>query len=262
MIDADQLLRDGDLDGARSALVETVRSNPADARARMFLFQLLSVAGEWDKARTHLEAMARISPEAQMLAAVYGMALKAEAQRAQIFAGREKMPIIRGAWAEGLADAIIHYANGRTAEGDAARDAALDSAPNTPGKLDGVQFDWIADVDARFGPTCEVIIQGRYGLIAFSEINRIESEGPRDLRDTVWYPVQIAFREGQSVAGLVPARYPGTESSDDISLRMGRSTGWKQTESGEIGCGQHLLGLSGGEEAGLLALRSLVFDEA
>ena len=58
-MDADQLLRDGDLDGARSALVETVRSNPADARARMFLFQLLAVAGEWDKAHTHLEALAR-----------------------------------------------------------------------------------------------------------------------------------------------------------------------------------------------------------
>ena len=63
-MDADQLLRDGDLDGARSALVETLRDNPADARARMFLFQLLAVAGEWEKARTHLDALARISPDA------------------------------------------------------------------------------------------------------------------------------------------------------------------------------------------------------
>jgi protein involved in temperature-dependent protein secretion len=261
-MDADQLLRDGDLDGARSALVETVRSHPQDARARMFLFQLLAVAGEWDKARTHLETLARISPEAQMLATVYSMAMKAEAQRAAIFAGRERMPVIRGAWAEGLADAIMHYANGRTAEGDAARDEALDHAPDTPGEIDGVRFDWITDADARFGPTFEVIVQGRYGLVAFSEVAHVKSEGPRDLRDTVWYPVQLAFREGQSVAALVPTRYPGSELSNDLAMRMGRSTGWQAGAAGETGCGQHLLGLSGGEEVGLLALRSLAFDQA
>lgn len=261
-MDADQLLRDGDLDGARSALVETVRSNPADERARMFLFQLLAVAGEWDKARTHLEALARISAEARMLATVYSMAMKAEDERAAIFAGRERMPIIRGAWAEGLADAIMHYANGRTAEGQAARDAALDQAPDTPGEIDGTRFEWITDADGRFGPTFEVIVQGRYGLVAFSEVTRIQSDGPRDLRDTVWYPAQIEFREGQSVAGLLPTRYPGSELSKDLAMRMGRGTGWQAGAAGEVGSGQHLLALSGGEEIGLLALRSLVFDRA
>jgi type VI secretion system protein ImpE len=261
-MDADQLLRDGDLDGARSALVETVRSNPADARARMFLFQLLAVAGEWDKAHTHLEALARISPDARMLATVYSMAMKAEEQRSAIFAGRERMPVIRGAWAEGLADAILHFAKGDAAEGQVARDAALDQAPDTPGELDGVRFEWITDADARFGPTFEIIIQGRYGLIAFSEVSRLQSEGPKDLRDTVWYPVQIQFREGQSVAALLPTRYPGSERSTDLALRMGRSTGWQEEAAGATGLGQHLLALSGAEETGLLTVRSLVFDQA
>jgi type VI secretion system protein ImpE len=261
-MDADQLLRDGDLDGARSALVETVRANPADPRARMFLFQLLAVAGEWDKARTHLEALASISPDARMLATVYSMAMKAEEQRAAIFAGRERMPVIRGAWAEGLADAIMHYAKGDAAKGKAARDAALDEAPDTPGELDGVRFEWISDADARFGPTFEVIIQGRYGLIAFSEVSGLTSEGPKDLRDTVWYPVQVHFREGQSVAALLPTRYPGSEQNRDLQLRMGRSTGWQEAPGGSTGFGQHLWALSGGEETGLLTVRSVVLDQA
>lgn len=261
-MDADQLLRDGDLDGARSALVETVRSNPADARARMFLFQLLAVAGEWDKARTHLEALAQISPDARMLATVYSLAMKAEEQRAAIFAGRERMPVIRGAWAEGLADAIMHYAKGEADEGHAARDAALDQAPDTPGELDGVRFEWISDADTRFGPALEIIIQGRYGLIAFSEVSKLQSKGPKDLRDTVWYPVELQFREGQSVAGLIPARYPGTERNSDLAVRMGRTTAWEAASAGETGFGQHLFALSGGEETGLLTVRSLVFDQA
>jgi type VI secretion system protein ImpE len=260
-MDADQLLREGDLDGARRVLVESVRTNPGDARARMFLFQLLAVAGEWDKARTHLEALAAISPEARMLATVYGMAMQAEVQREAVFAGREPMPIIRGSWCQGIADAIAHYASGNGKAAQAARDAALDQAPDTPGELDGLRFEWISDADMRFGPTFEAIIQARYGLIAFSEVDRLTSEGPKDLRDTVWYPVQIQFREGQSVAALLPARYPGTERSGDLAVRMGRSTDWKSGASGETGLGQHLFALSGGEETGLLTVRSLVFDQ-
>ena len=260
MEDADIRLRAGDLDGARSALVETVKANPSDPRARMFLFQLLALAGDWEKARNHLNALARLSPEAQMLSVVYNQALNAEAERAEVFAGRAKASVLRGDWAQGLADAIQHYALGNPEAGDSARDEALDQAPDTPGEMDGERFDWIADSDGRFGPTFEAIIHGRYGLVAFSEVERIESEGPKDLRDMVWYPVQIAFREGQSVAAMLPARYPGTENAEESSERLGRSTGWRSAAAGEIGCGQHLLTLSNGEERGLLSLRTLVFD--
>ena len=262
MLDADQLYRGGDLEGARAALVESVRTNPADPQARMFLFQLLAVAGEWDRARTHLEALARLSPEAQMLATVYSQAIKSEAQRTEIFAGRERMPIIRGAWAEPLADAIMHFANGRTAKGQTARDEALDNAPDTPGELDGTRFDWLADADARFGPTFEAILHGRYGLIAFSEVERLVTEGPKDLRDTVWLPVEIFFREGQSIAALLPARYPDSEKSEDLSCRMARATAWQSDGANAVGSGQHLLALSGGDDVGLLSVRSLLFDKA
>ena len=260
MQDADIRLRAGDLDGARAALVENVKSNPSDPGARLFLFQLLAMAGDWEKARNHLNTLARLSPEAQMLSVVYNQALNAEAERAEVFAGRAKASVLRGEWAEGLAVAIQHYALGDQAAGDAARDEALDLAPDTPGELDGERFEWIADADSRFGPTFEAIIHGRYGLVAFSEVERIESEGPRDLRDMIWYPVQIAFREGQSIAALLPARYPGTESSGDTAEQMSRATSWKEQAGGEVGCGQHLLALSSGEEKGLLTVRSLVFD--
>lgn len=260
MNDAETRLRSGDLDGARAALVEQVRANPGDASARLFLFQLLAVSGEWDKARNQLSALARLSPEAQMLSVVYGQALDAEAERAEVFAGRSRINVLHGDWAQGLAEAIEHYALGDSEAGDKARDEALEQAPDTPGEIDGTRFEWIADADSRFGPTFEAILYGRYGLIAFSEVERIESEGPKDLRDIVWYPVQIAFRHGQSAAALLPARYPGTEQSQEDGERLGRSTAWKAGPHGEVGSGQHLLALSDGEERGLLSLRALVFD--
>jgi type VI secretion system protein ImpE len=258
--DADQLLRAGDLDGARRALVEVVRTKPADEQARMFLFQLLAVAGEWDKARSQLSLLAQLSPEAQMLSVAYGQAVDAERDRADVFAGKARIKLlVESGWAGGLIDAIEHYAQGRAGEGDAARDAAFEAAPDMPGTLDGVAFDWIGDADSRFGPSFEAIIGGRYGLVPFDTVASLKSEGPKDLRDTVWYPVQLAFRSGQSVAALLPTRYPGSEASNDISERLGRATGWRETDWGQAGSGQHLWALSTGDDCDLLSVRSLVF---
>lgn len=258
--DADHLLRAGDLDGARRALVEVVRSRPADEQARMFLFQLLAVAGEWDKARTQLNLLAQLSPEAQMLSVAYGQAVAAERVRADVFAGRAPMSLLVDSdWAQGLADAITHRAAGRLDEAQSAREAAFDAAPDTPGTLDGTAFDWITDADGRFGPAFEAIIAGRYGLVPFDAVASLKSEGPKDLRDTVWYPVQIAFRTGQSVAAMLPTRYPGSEASADVNERLGRATGWHDTEAGQEGSGQHLWALSTDEDRDLLSVRLLRF---
>lgn len=258
--DADQLLRAGDLDGARRALVEVVRARPADEQARMFLFQLLGIAGEWDKAKKQLELLAQLSPEAQMLSVAYGQAVDAERERADVFAGRTRIKqLVASDWAEGLVDAIEHYAHGRIADGDAARDVAFEAAPDTPGTLDGVAFEWIADADSRFGPAFEAIIGGRYGLVPFDTVASVKSDGPKDLRDTVWYPIQLAFKSGQSVAALLPARYPGSELSDDVNERLGRATGWRDTDWGQAGSGQHLWALSSEDERDLMSVRQLVF---
>ncbi|MGI4732242.1 MAG: type VI secretion system accessory protein TagJ [Janthinobacterium lividum] len=257
-MNADNLLRAGDLDGARRALVEAVRRTPGDVPTRMFLFSLLAIAGEWDKARIQLTTLAQLSPEAQMLSVAYGQAIDAERERAAVFAG-EAAPTLHVAsdWALGLAEAVAHEAAGRADVADETRSTALDAAPDTPGDLDGEAFDWIADADRRFGPTFEAIVGGRYGWQPFDQIRSITSDGPRDLRDLVWYPVEIAFRDGRTTAALLPARYPGIPA--DPAERLARATGWSDGPMGQVGSGQRLWSLSTGEDRGLLSVRSLVF---
>lgn len=259
MADADALLREGDLPGARAALVEVVRSRPGDPQARMFLFQLLAVAGEWDKARKALEALVQLSPEAQMLAVAYGQAIEAEGMRSRVFAGQEPMALLANAdgWAAGIAQAIGLFAQGQDDAAVAARDAAFDAAPDMPCTFNGEAWDWIADADSRFGPTFEAIVGGRYGLLPFDAVERIKCEGVQDLRDTVWLPVEIAMRSGQSIAAFLPARYPGSEASADPAVQLGRATHWQDREWGQSGLGQRLWGGSGEEDRGLLGLRLL-----
>jgi type VI secretion system protein ImpE len=258
---ADALFRAGDLEGARTALVEKVRSTPADAQARMFLFQLLALAGEWQKAKVQLQTLAQLSPESQMLAVAYGQAIDAEQVRREVFAGKTRVSqLVESAWAVSIAEAIQHFALGDEQAGIEARERAFDAAPDMPGEMDGVRFEWISDADSRFGPTIEAIISGRYGIIPFDVVERIESEGPRDLRDIVWYPVQIAFKSGQSAAAMLPTRYPSSETAKASSERLGRSTSWTDRSWGPEGCGQRLLALSSGEDQPLLSLRRLVLD--
>ena len=45
---AEELLRDGRLTECLEQAQDAVRSDPANAPMRIFLFQLLSVLGEWD----------------------------------------------------------------------------------------------------------------------------------------------------------------------------------------------------------------------
>lgn len=262
MTDADELLRAGDLEGVRQTLVETIKRAPADVPARLFLFQLLCVTGDWDKAKTHLRTLASLSPEAQMLAVNYNLAIDAELVRREVFAGRAPPALLVGdsPWAGDLAAALGALAAGRTEEAQARRAQAFDAAPDTPGEIDGVRFEWIADADVRFGPAFEAIIAGRWGLVPFDAVERIESSGPRDLRDLVWLPVELAFRTGTSVNAMLPVRYPGTEAGDDNGLKLARGTIWRDAPGGESGVGQHVWSTGGESDIDLLSLRRLVFD--
>ena len=51
---AEQALKDGDALRALKLLTEQVRAHPQDAKLRVFLFQLLCVTGQWERALNQL----------------------------------------------------------------------------------------------------------------------------------------------------------------------------------------------------------------
>jgi type VI secretion system protein ImpE len=255
----DARLASGDVSGVRHALVDAARHAPADQRIRMFLCQVLCIEGAWDRARTHLRALATLSPEAQMLAAAYGQAIEAERQRAAAMAGDERASLLvrAGTWAEEFVDALAAVGP------DAAllRRRALDASPDMPGEVDGRKFDYLFDADSRFGPMFEAIVAGRWGLIPFAAVEEITTDGPVDLRDLVWLPAEIRLRDGAGLAALLPVRYPGTELRDDDALRLARRTEWRDEEDAVHGLGQHLWTLSDGEDVGILGFRRIRFAD-
>ncbi|MCD9027856.1 tetratricopeptide repeat protein [Luteimonas sp. BDR2-5] len=259
---AERLLREGRPDEALQALTAQVRNAPADAQARVFLFQLLAAAGQWARARAQLDVATRLDPGNAMIAAAWAALLEAETVRADSIAG-ERVPTVVGEpadWLPPLLEALRLDGKGQHPAAAALRARAFDAAPATPGRIDGAPFAWIADADSRFGPCLELVLQGGYGWAPFERIRALRFDAPASLADTLWAPVQVTWRNGGQAHGYVPVRYPGSEALADPALRMGRTSDWSALDGATwIGHGQRMLATDAGEHA-LLDVRTIEFD--
>jgi type VI secretion system protein ImpE len=241
---AEELLRAGRPDDALAELQQQVRAKPADARLRVFLFQLFCIQGHWSRALNQLNVVGELDASTLMMVQTYREALRCEVHRAEVFAGR-KSPLFLGQpepWMAALLQAASSDAAGRHEEAALMRERAFDDAPTTSGSVNGTTFEWIADADTRLGPCLELIVNGSYYWVPFHRIRELQFEAPADLRDFVWLPAQVTWsNDGQAVA-LVPARYPGSEKAEDPALRLGRLTQWTEEGGGPArGIGQRVL---------------------
>lgn len=243
-MDAREHLRNGDIGAALLALQTQVRSEPANAKLRVFLFQLLCVNGEWDRALTQLNVSGDMDAGTLGMVQVYREALRNEALRREIFAGR-KSPLIFGdpqQWIALLLEALKLTAAGETKKAQTLREQAFEEAPATSGQINGTPFEWIADADSRLGPMLEAVINAKYYWIPLSHIAHVKVEKPEDLRDLVWMPAQFTWINGGQAVGLIPTRYPGSEMHADQKVRLARRTEWQDLgHDTYIGFGQRML---------------------
>nr|WP_245398545.1 type VI secretion system accessory protein TagJ [Oceaniglobus trochenteri] len=258
------MLKQGDLSGALTALQAQVRADPADAKLRIFLFQLLCVLGDWKRAITQLKLCAELDPMALPMAQTYREAIICEVFREKVFSG-EKEPLVFGEPAEWIAllgQALKALAAGQAARAADLRAAAFDMAPAGAGTLNDAPFEWVADADMRLGPVLEIIVNGRYFWLPFTSIASLTVEEPTDLRDCVWSAAHLTLHNGGDTVALIPTRYAGTAETGDDSAKLSRATHWADA-GGEtwIGTGQRLLTTDTGDTA-LLDLRNLTMDAA
>lgn len=263
-MDPEAKLTAGDLDGALAALQDRVRKNPADAKLRIFLFQLLCVLGDWKRAITQLKVSAELDASATSMAQAYREAIISEVFREKVFAG-EKTPVIFGEppdWIAPLLEALRVQAEGNAEAAAALREKAFDAAPAVAGELNGEPFEWIADADMRIGPVLEAVINGRYYWVPFQAIRSLVIEEPADLRDVVWTPATLTVAAGGEMVALIPTRYPGTAANGTPAQKLARETVWRD-EGAEtfIGHGQRLLTTDLGDTA-LMDVRTLAFPAA
>ncbi len=249
-MDARELIREGRVDEALEAVKNDIRANPADSRHRTFLFQLLAVNGDWDRALSQLNVAGEMDPAALAMMHTYRDALSCEALRAEVMAGT-RTPLLFGEpeeWLASMVQANKLSAEGRFEAAQAMREKAFDDAPTTAGTINGEPFEWIADADSRFGPLLEMVVNGKYYWVPFHRLAVINFDEPSDLRDVVWTPAYLTLANGGETVGLVPTRYAGSERDEDSAIRLARKTEWHEHAAGEYhGAGQRILATDAGE---------------
>lgn len=255
-------LKEGRLNEALQLLTVEVRNNPADAKRRVFLFQLLALLGQWERAQNQLNVSGELEPLNAMMVGAYTEALKGEAVRAEVFAGA-RLPVIIGEpeqWLALLLQALKLDAQGRHEQAADLREQAFEQAAAVSGSIDGAAFEWIADADPRLGPCLEIVVNGGYSWVPFSRLRELKFEAPTDLRDKIWVPAEVTWTNGGKAIGFVPGRYPGSERSGDNDLVQGRKTEWVDAGGGLQTClGQRMLATDSGEYP-LLDARLISFD--
>lgn len=270
-MDAQAILAEGRPADALKALSDTVRQAPADAKHRIFMFQLLSVLGQWERALNQLQVAAGLDDGAIAMAQTYREGIQAEVYRDAVFSGR-KTPSLFGEpvdWAVKLMEAVRLDATEGPGKGAELRAAALEEAPATPGRLNGEPFQWLADADMRLGPMLEVILQGKYLWVPMERIAKVTIEAPADLRDMVWTPAWFVWAnepDSEGVPGLIPTRYPATVSkgqgADGGALLMSKKTDWEEVAPDQfVGLGQRMLATDN-QELGLMDVRTLELGDA
>lgn len=232
---AKDLMDAGQLGPAVARLSEDLRARPADRGARTFLFELLCFSNDFDRAERQLEVLGRQDGDPLGIQ-LYRSLLSAERSRARLFSeGLRPRFVLEPPPAVGLhLEALDLLRQGRPAEAREALDRAGALQAPLRGTAGEVAFDEFRDSDDLLAPVLEVVAPSGYFWIPWEQIQYLAVSPPRNLRDLLWTPVDLATFDGQIDQVYVPNLYPGTGSHPDDLVRLGRKTDWQDVGEGIV----------------------------
>lgn len=274
MVRAEELLKAGKLEEALKKLQDEVRSQPNEAKHRIFLFKLLCINGDFERAVQQAELAKDLDAAHMLVVQVWRQLVICERLRAEVFEGK-RSPLIFGEpeqWIAWLVQACALNGQGKHEEAAALRAQAFEEAPTTSGTIEiGTnaagqgsagkhEFGAIFDADTRLGPVLEVMVEGKYFWVPFHRIKSIAIEPPTDIGDKVWLEASFVWSTGGAGIGFIPVRYPGSEKSPDPMIRLASRTEFHEPIADTIfGMGARMIGTDAGEFT-LLDIRNVTLN--
>jgi len=259
MATAKELLDAGKLQAAIEELTGRVKASPSDMRQRIFLFEMLLFAGDWDRAERQVDVIAHQSLESGLGVQVYRNNIKAERDRSRLFSDGLRPNFISDppTYVELHLSAINRLREGDVREARETLDRAEEERPAFKGAINGQEFSDFRDYNDLVGPVLEAIVQDQYTWIPFEQISRLEIGAPKQLRDLIWTPASIEATDGTSGEIYIHTLYEGSGNHSDDQVRLGRMTAWRDAgESLYLASGSRLF-LIDGEDRALLEARTI-----
>ncbi|BAI72428.1 SciE type virulence protein [Azospirillum sp. B510] len=260
---AAQLFQGGRLDEAIAALNAEIRKKPTDLDRRVFLAELLSFAGNLERADLQLDTIGTQEPQVAVTMALFRQLVRAEQARVQLFADG-RLPEFINQPAEHLRlhlEALVALRAGDAAAAVATLARAEELRPPVSGSHDGAAFDDFRDLDDLTGGFFEVYTStGKYFWIATETVELVEFRAPQRPRDLLWRPAHMVVRGGPDGEVYLPAIYGGAPADAEAGLKLGRVTDWSEDEPVR-GTGQRCF-LVGEESVPMMQLGTLEFSGA
>jgi type VI secretion system protein ImpE len=228
MATAKELLAQNELAAAISQLINEVKARPTDTSARIFLFELLCFAGDWDRAERQLDVIGTQSAQTELGVMAYRNCLKAERERRKLWTegGEPHFMADPPAYVDLHLRAIHQAREGKFAAARALLDQAEEQRPAQPGTADGAEFYDLRDADDFVAPVLELAIKDQYAWVPFEQVRRLQIGQPEQLRDLLFTPTRVELVDGTQGQFFMLALYAGTSEAANEQAKLGRATEW------------------------------------
>jgi len=261
MNEAKEQLDAGNLDAAIESALKIVKSNPTDARARTFLFELSCLAGNWERAEKQLEVIGHTDMNAMIGSQIFKQNLNAERDRMRHFADG-LMPeclMTPPKYVEDLLIANSRIRQGQIAEARQILDKVEEERPAFPCKVNGEEYTDFRDYNDLTCCVFEALVKDSYTWLPIEHVQSVVFEPPKSLRDLFWRQASVEMTNGTKGDMFLPALYANSWKSDNDQVRLGRMTDWQNLgEDLYIGEGLRVFWLDGTEKA-MLEIRDIEF---
>jgi type VI secretion system protein ImpE len=257
-----ELLDAGKLDASIEALTQEVKANPSDATRRIFLFELLCFAGQWDRAEKQIDVLGSESAQASLAVQVYKSNVAAEKLRLKLYREGLAPHFLNEppAYVDLQVEGIRKLASGDAAGAKEILDRAEEERPSVAGKWNGNAFLDFRDYDDAIAGVLELIVKDKYVWLPFEQIRSITMRPPAKLRDLLWVPTRVEALDGTIGEVFVPAIYARSSESPNEKARLGRMTDWKPIgDELYAGVGQRLFLVDEADQP-ILEARTIEFE--
>jgi type VI secretion system protein ImpE len=232
-----ELFKAGHLQQAIDAQIQEVKASPGDQGKRLFLFELLTFAGDLDRAMRQINAVTYGQLELDVAVHNYGNLLNAENSRRKLFREGVRPNFLMEApdHVKLRLDAVDRLRDNQPAEATALLAKAHEATPAVAGRLNDKPFKALRDCDDLFAGVLEVMAKGKYFWVPLDQVVTLGLNAPRFPRDLIWVPAHLEMGgEGATGEVWLPALYPMTHEHADDQVRLGRSTDWVQADGGPV----------------------------
>ncbi len=262
-MDAAELYKSGDLPAAIDAQIAVVKSQPADQKKRLFLFELFAFAGEIDRARKQIDVLNFSEMELQAAAVDYRKCLESETARRSLFSDGVSPKFLTEApeHVRLRLQAVNCLREQHWAEASELLGQAAELMPELTGQFGGQPFAGFCDCDDLLGGVLEVFAQGNYFWVPLEMIDLISISPPKYPRDLLWVPARLETTAGESGQVFLPSLYPGSHAHTDPLVKLGRATDWESQPDGPVQGKGLKMYLLGDDSHSILDWRQLQLDQ-